>query len=968
MKHSKARSCVFLFLCLLGCLPLRMTAQSTTTSLPTTLEGWADRLTRFGKGIPQEKVFVHMDNTCYFLGDTIWYAAYTRRTDKDVPSGISRVLYAELYNQDGYLVERQLVRMQDGRGSGCFALPDTLYGGYYELRAYTRWQLNWGQTQHPHTKYAEEWFFNKAMAREYYRDYDKLYSRVFPVYDKPKQPGEFFHDMTMRPLRRNYKEDHEGEEILISFFPEGGRLVGGAECRMAFEAADDRGMWMEGKLEILENNTIKKVRNERGEEADFVTTIHRGRGLLTFTPQAGERYEALFTAADGRTAKAVINRVPSDGVALQVDRQGEDYIIKVRAQGEAATKPLGLSVMYEGVVEKVETIDPGALFNCKLSARPSGTLDTSRTLDSTLSPGVHQVTVFDADGRVWADRLFFVTSPTLTQPALTVTGMKEHYEPFESAELQVTAPSLSSPLFEKEGSGVSLSLSVRDAATQDYLYDSGNILTEMLLASEIKGFVPQPEYFFEKDDEEHRTALDLLMMTQGWRRFDWHTMATPGVFAITHPAETQTPFLSGVVHKYMAQQKDDVIRDQDLADHQRFMEGDAGDPFGEREEEETSDEGGFSNDETFQQLVESTRKDIIRETKYKANGQLASNRFLEDEGHLKREVRVHAEFAQDGSESLIGDADTKNGRFRIQAPIFEGYCVFFLAASDTTKWKDGREPLWVVMDEEQYPEYYVRLSFPYPRFVKPYTFYQTQQAPAPEGVVQDVDFRADNATLMQTVTVQGKRRRGLRRFDPSKPAFIIDAYQAFNEVADAGLSVAWYQGYKHFIDDVARTYIGDMNMERAYEIESRFNTKNSSHYHTPTFLNAFNKLCNLDSIVVYTDYAPRREGLRAFRQDNQPTVTVDLRRMPNEGQRVTYRDRRYILQGFNVAEDFYHPNYRLNPPKEGQQDFRRTLYWNPNLQLDANGQATVRFFTGSRPATLSITANGQASDGTLLTN
>ena len=74
-------------------------AQTSSNQNPTTLEGWADHLSRFGKAIPQEKVFLHLDNTCYFLGDTIWYAAYTRRTDKGVPSNVSRVLYVELYNQ-----------------------------------------------------------------------------------------------------------------------------------------------------------------------------------------------------------------------------------------------------------------------------------------------------------------------------------------------------------------------------------------------------------------------------------------------------------------------------------------------------------------------------------------------------------------------------------------------------------------------------------------------------------------------------------------------------------------------------------------------------------------------------------------------------------------------------------------------------------------------------------------------------
>ena len=150
-----------------------------TITQDTSINEYVNNLRLFGMRIPQEKVYVHLDNTCYFLGDTIWFAAYTHRTDKNAPSDLSRVLYAELWNQDGYLVERQLIKMEKGHGYGQFALPDTLYGGYYELRAYTRWQLNWGETEHPHTRYAEDWFLSPAMAREYYRDYDKLRQRGY---------------------------------------------------------------------------------------------------------------------------------------------------------------------------------------------------------------------------------------------------------------------------------------------------------------------------------------------------------------------------------------------------------------------------------------------------------------------------------------------------------------------------------------------------------------------------------------------------------------------------------------------------------------------------------------------------------------------------------------------------------------------------------------------------------------------
>ena len=70
-----------------------------------------------------------------------------------------------------------------------------------------------------------------------------------------------------------------------------------------------------------------------------------------------------------------------------------------------------------------------------------------------------------------------------------------------------------------------LSLSVRDRATEEFSYDNGTMLTEMLLASEIRGFVENPGYYFEADDSIRRRALDLLMMVQGWRRYEWRAMA-----------------------------------------------------------------------------------------------------------------------------------------------------------------------------------------------------------------------------------------------------------------------------------------------------------------------------------------------------------------------------------------------------------------------------------------------------------
>ena len=122
----------------------------------------------------------------------------------------------------------------------------------------------------------------------------------------------------------------------------------------------------------------------------------------------------------------------------------------------------------------------------------------------------------------------------------------------------------------------------------------------------------------------------------------------------------------------------------------------------------------------------------------------------------------------------------------------------------------------------------------------------------------------------------------------------------------------------------------------------------------------------MQKVSIYTDYAPRLEGDPHYQASNQPTVTLNLEAYPDNAERITYRDRRYILPGYSVAEDFYSPDYSKHRLPEGQKDYRRTLYWNPNLQLDENGQARITFYNNSRTTQIRVEAEGQARDGTLL--
>lgn len=914
------------------------------TSAASRLDSLAQRLRLFGERIPQEKVYVHMDNTGYFLGDTIWFAAYTRRTNSDRPSKISRVLYAELWNHDGYLVERKLVEMTDGRGKGFFALTDSLmYGGFYELRAYTRWQLNWGEFEHRHKKNTRWWFFNNTMAREYFRDYEKLYSRVFPVYDKPEAPGDYFLNMTQRPLERQYSNEKKAT-LELYFYPEGGQIIEEVPCNVAFEASMSDGRSRSGRIEVMSGDTIVAT----------ALTENRGRGIIHFTPHKGMSYKAVFTAdkvEDESVAPTCRERLPKavpDGVGLVVTQEGSNWNIRINNRCRAEEKKIGMTIMNEGSLELFKEIDSP---------------DFQLTIpDSILQTGVNQLTVFDDEGRVYADRLFFVTKPTFLKPSLKIEGIKDQYEPFEKIEIEVNSlTSSSDELLEAP-----FSLAVRDATHSNITFDSGNIMTEMLLASEIKGFVPQPDWFFESDDEEHRRGLDLLMMTQGWRRFNWQEMAVSGQFEIVHPAE-HTQVLTGAVHKYEGHLKENPpletvylnhyimmgITPLDAAEYVAYM-------FGKKSR--THGRHQFQGKDYHRTIRMDTIATLTDEVK---------KRMALDGEKLRHEVRVHAEFVDyDNTSSVIGDVDTDKGRFTLEVPNFYGRCLLFLGASDTTKWNrkflfwKKKPHQWIVPNENDYPEFYVRLSFPYPRFVKPYTYYQTN---FPESNFETFDNTSFPGHAMKPVNV--KRRRGGRvKFSFIKPIVVMDAYDAFNTVVDAGFIEGWYTGADNLGSSFGRYLVSDMGGGPDYQTWG-----NESHKKIDTEAGAskwqyYGHLENIDRVEAYCDYSPRLESDKRFMEGERPQVRVIAFKFPAGQQRVTYRDRFINLPGFAFQEDFYHPDYHRSPPREGQKDYRRTLYWNPDLRLGPDGRAHISFFNNSQKTSIIVEAEGMTKDGVLLFN
>ena len=841
------------------------------------VDSLAARVERFGTGLPQEKVYLHIDNTCYFMGDTIWYKAYVTRSDKGWLTDLSKIMYVELLTPDGYLVERQQLKMEDGTAHGAFTLTDSLYAGYYELRAYTRWMLNFGRYEHPHSKYTEDMFYNEQMARDFFRDYDKLYSRVFPVFDKPKEDGRYTKDMTVRPMRRYYKARKGKPEIDLRFYPEGGHLIAGTNGRVAFEINDEEEKHLEAELSIMDS---------RGKEITQTRTLNRGRGVFTLTDmKPNEEYKARLHY-QGYDYEVKLPKVEKEGYALHVERK--DSVLRMIIQGATESKEeLGIQIQCNGVSKAVRKLPPNATGK-----------DTIDIYWASLPTGVNQITLFNAEGRVYADRLFFVNHHDYDQPLVNVEGIKQEYAPFEPIELRMK-------LLRHQDADISLA--IRDHATDETTYDNGTMLTEMLLASEIKGFVENPGWYFEADDSLHRQALDLLMMVQGWRRHDWKMMAGT--------EKTQFEFLP----------------------------------------------------EKIQTLCGSVYKTYSQHVNYKTSL-----------SKPEKEVKVSASFIQNDKIVEASQTTTKGNFYMPSAVISENY-ILFLNATDTTKSKKHRIRMRKkgFMDEQAYPEFYVKLNPFFPVFPKPYSYYQDAAFEEKFALQDSASRESFTERKLNTVTVRSKRG-GLRKLDLGKPTLVVDAYEAFNLAADYGLIPGMFTP-RAFSRQIATAYIGDMGMYRHYYIEVRLDGKQATtrpEYKIPhveilsnaqmsmsnTRMKKYRRLRHLDKLYIYTDYVPREQGSWKYNQTNQPEVVIDYRLLPNDGVRPTYRDRRYAAKGYSVCTEFYSPDYSKKPMPD-TKDYRRTLYWTPKVKFNNKGEAVIRLYNNSKKTVIAVEAEGITTDG-----
>jgi hypothetical protein len=527
------------------------------TRIQRQLEKWTDNH-------PVEKVHLHLDKPYYTAGDDIWFKAYVITGALHRLQPDSGILNVELIDGQDSIKQSLKLQLKNGLAYGDFALPDTLHEGNYRIRAYTQYMQNYGS----------EYIFDKAISIG-----NVITNKVFTktVFNHTVQNNQDVINTTI-----NYSDingvayvgntvnytvllnhtvvtkgkgitDNEGNLHLsfagdnpallskgrivtglviskgniaykstpiramaggadVQFFPEGGNMVNGTAIKIAFKAIGTDGLGVDIKGNIVDN---------AGNKVAAINTSHLGMGMFEFTPQDGKTYKAEIVYPDGSKGSASLPKAADRGYVLNVSspdaRNLKVTVTAVKQTGDG----FSLVAQSAGKIYYAAKSKPGT--NQFLAVVPKGKFPS----------GIAQFTLFSSTGEPLNERLVFIQNPA-DRLNLSVTADNQSYSPRQKVKLNIDAK-------DNEGKAAigSFSVSVVDETKVPVNENNeNNILANLLLTSDLKGYVEQPAYYFNNANDKTSADLDALMLTQGYHRFEWRNVQSGTQSPNRYPRET----------------------------------------------------------------------------------------------------------------------------------------------------------------------------------------------------------------------------------------------------------------------------------------------------------------------------------------------------------------------------------------------------------------------------------------------
>lgn len=499
----------------------------------------------YQKEFPVEKAYLHLDKSTYTLGEDLWFSAYLTAGSVQVPSPLSSTLYVDLFDGDGLLLEQKVLRLEKGRGNGDFVLPAFGKAGIYQIKAYTAWMRNFGEEYFCTSVVnvidgAGGSFLPKITFSSISASGGKVtYKANLAAVDSKGNP--------LRGKTIDLKALAEGEEVYsqevilnadgevsftfsipekasvsqhleltylenenyavtqklrlpysltladIQFLPEGGHAVTDMKANFAFRA-----LYPDGLPAAINGSIV-------GTEVDFESDF-AGLGKFEFTPTDNRNQAKILEKTTGQEVLVNLPEIDETGLVMRVINNPAVRYLTVFVQGDQEPKPLLLVSQTRGIINYMIK---GVLSN--------GAWGVRIPKDNLIS-GINEITVLSADGTPLLQRLLFFQQDDLIDIKLSKSG---NIAKREKINLGLGASFSGAPI-----TG-SFSVAVLDADQVDLSEDmKGNILSSLLLTSDLKGGIYQAGRYFGDSSQENQESLDLVMLTHGWRRFSWEDVMT----------------------------------------------------------------------------------------------------------------------------------------------------------------------------------------------------------------------------------------------------------------------------------------------------------------------------------------------------------------------------------------------------------------------------------------------------------
>ncbi len=278
----------------------------------------------------------------------------------------------------------------------------------------------------------------------------------------------------------------------IQFFPEGGNLVNGLPSTIGFKSVNQNGEGANcsGKIIDQDNNTITTFQS-----------LHAGMGSFVLTPNKEDTYKAIIKIND----TVIIKQLPivyNEGIVMSLkDTNANKIQITVYSMGSLSNSSVYLFTQCRDILKSVQ----------------SNQLENGKCIffvdKKNLEDGISDFTIFNSERQPVCERLYF-KQPEKKLIIEAICDQKEYS----------TRKKVSINLFVKDKLNLPIEANMSMSV---FLIDSlqsvkhTDIFSYFMLTSELKGRIEFPEYYFENNDKESSVAIDNLILTQGWRRFNW---------------------------------------------------------------------------------------------------------------------------------------------------------------------------------------------------------------------------------------------------------------------------------------------------------------------------------------------------------------------------------------------------------------------------------------------------------------